>query len=64
MSAGSVVHNFLLSDSSRPAIVCRRQTLRDRGDAKKAVRMLRKHIEQTQREVQSYFRNRSAAKAS
>jgi len=25
--------------------------------------MLRKHIEQTQREVQSYFRNRSAAKA-
>jgi DNA-binding GntR family transcriptional regulator len=36
----------------------------ERGDAKEAVRMLRKDIEQTQREVQSYFRNRSAAKAS
>ncbi|MFT4063995.1 GntR family transcriptional regulator [Paraburkholderia sp.] len=29
----------------------------ERGDAKEAVRLLRKHIEQTQREVQGYFRN-------
>ena len=36
----------------------------ERGDAKEAVRMLRKHIEQTQREVQSYFRNPRTAKAS
>ena len=30
----------------------------ERGDVKEAVRQLRKHIEQTQREVQGYFRNR------
>jgi len=29
----------------------------ERGDAREAVRVLRKHIEQTQREVQGYFRN-------
>nr|WP_242431940.1 GntR family transcriptional regulator [Burkholderia ambifaria] len=29
----------------------------ERGDVKDAVRLLRKHIEQTQREVQGYFRN-------
>jgi DNA-binding GntR family transcriptional regulator len=28
-----------------------------RGDVKDAVRLLRKHIEQTQKEVQGYFRN-------
>jgi len=36
----------------------------ERGDVKDAVRQLRKHIEQTQREVQGYFRNRSIPKAS
>lgn len=36
----------------------------ERGDIKNAVRILRKHIEQTQREVQSYFRSRSAYETS
>lgn len=34
-----------------------------RGDAKEAVRHLRKHIEQTQREVQAYFRKNPRALA-
>lgn len=36
----------------------------ERRDPKEAVKLLRRHIEQTQREVQGYFRNRPAAKAS
>ncbi|MGU7775730.1 GntR family transcriptional regulator [Burkholderia sp. MR1-5-21] len=34
----------------------------EHGNVKEAVRLLRKHIEQTQREVQGYFRNCSAYK--